>query len=160
MVAAPGHCDDHVGFWFEEERALFTGDAVLGEGSTVFTNLRTYMASLRKFLALAPAQLYPAHGRDIGGTDEGGASAAVAHIEAYIANRQAREDQVVAFLERAAGGGDAATLEDLVADIYAAYPKSLWPAAGNSLLLHMAKLEEESRVVGSRETGWRLAADD
>ena len=34
-VHTPGHALDHLCYWFEEEQALFTGDVVLGQGTTV-----------------------------------------------------------------------------------------------------------------------------
>lgn len=45
------HCQDHVAFVLEEEGSVFTGDCVLGCGSTVFTDLAVYMKSLESLLA-------------------------------------------------------------------------------------------------------------
>src|SRR5690606_17311008 len=83
-IHTPGHAEDHLCYWLEEERALFTGDVVLGAGTTVIPehggDLADYMASLRRLLALEPAVIYPAHGPAI--------RDAAKKIREYIAHRE------------------------------------------------------------------------
>ena len=59
----PGHAIDHLCFLLEEERALFTGDVVLGLGTTVIPlsggSMRAYLDSLRRILALDLQRIYP-----------------------------------------------------------------------------------------------------
>ena len=49
--------------WLDEEEALFTGDNVLGWGTTYVGDLWSYMRSLEKMSRLKPQRLYPAHGK-------------------------------------------------------------------------------------------------
>ncbi|WWD19194.1 hypothetical protein CI109_103652 [Kwoniella shandongensis] len=107
-LRTPGHTKDSVSLvMLEGEKGVFTGDTVLGAGTTQFEDLQSYMTSLRTLLALKPNVLYPAHGPHIPG-----APAARAHIETYIAHRQAREDQIVEVLKRFSGANATTTIED------------------------------------------------
>jgi glyoxylase-like metal-dependent hydrolase (beta-lactamase superfamily II) len=137
----PGHAPDHLCFVLEEERALFSGDNVLGVGTTVIPlrsgDLSDYMASLERMLAEAPRRIYPAHGPAI---EDGSGK-----IREYIAHRRTREAEILAAL------GDAPrSVGDLVAAVYAAYPASLHAAAAQSVGHHLRKLEREGRA---RSTG-------
>jgi len=63
----PGHSPDHVAFWHDASRGLYTGDLVIADGSVVIEasrggNLTEYLASLQRILELEPRQLFPAHG--------------------------------------------------------------------------------------------------
>jgi glyoxylase-like metal-dependent hydrolase (beta-lactamase superfamily II) len=137
-VHAPGHAEDHLCFWLAEERALFTGDVVLGVGTTVIPehggDLLDYMASLRRLLAREPEIIYPAHGPLIRN--------ATTKIREYIAHRELREAQILSLL--AEGVSDVA---EMVARIYADVPTFLHAAAGTSVRSHLRKLEREGRAV-------------
>ncbi|KAL3961150.1 hypothetical protein ACCO45_006267 [Purpureocillium lilacinum] len=58
----PGHAFDHMCFLLEEEKALFTGDNVLGHGFTVVEDLALYLQSLDYMAAQGCTIGYPAHG--------------------------------------------------------------------------------------------------
>jgi ribonuclease/clavin/mitogillin len=133
----PGHARDHLCFLLEEERALFSGDNVLGIGTTVIPaaggSLRQYMRSLDDLLREAPDRIYPAHGPRI---EDG-----VAKLREYIDHRNLRERQILDALR-----GGARRVPEVVGVVYAAYPVALHAAAGQSVTSHLLKLEEEGRV--------------
>jgi ribonuclease/clavin/mitogillin len=142
-IFTPGHAPDHLCFLLEEERNLFSGDNVLGVGTTVIPaesgDLGQYMNSLERVLDEAPNQIYPAHGPRI---DHG-----VEKIREYLEHRLSRELQVLAALE----AGDREAM-DMVKRIYVGYPESLHSAAAQSVTSHLKKLEREGRVLCDRES--------
>lgn len=137
-IHTPGHASDHLCFWLEEERALFTGDHVLGRGTTVVAHpdgdMSSYLASLAKIRDLDAARLYPGHGPVIDDP--------ATIVDGYIAHRLERERQV---LDAMPG-----TPEQLVAVIYSDVDPVLHPVAAMSVRAHLAKLAREGRA---REQG-------
>jgi len=148
-IFTPGHSPDHLCFLIEEEQNLFSGDNVLGIGTTVIPaesgNLGDYMDSLERILAENPHEIYPAHGPRIkNGTQK---------IEEYLSHRRDREQQVLDAL--AAGDQDAMTM---VRRIYVGYPESLYSAAAQSVTSHLKKLERDGRVQSNHDqTLWSPA---
>ncbi|HEY6875780.1 MAG TPA: MBL fold metallo-hydrolase, partial [Candidatus Dormibacteraeota bacterium] len=61
----PGHSADHLAFWLPADQAMFTGDLVLGQGSSMITypegDVAAYLRSLSRLAALKPAILFPGH---------------------------------------------------------------------------------------------------
>lgn len=137
-VPTPGHAADHCCFELAPDRAVFSGDHVLGRGTTVVAwpdgDMRAYLASLERVLALAPARLYPGHGPLV--TD------APARIAGYLTHRREREAQVLAAL--AAGDRTPAAV---VARVYADVDPALHPPAERSVRAHLDKLIQEGRVL-------------
>jgi glyoxylase-like metal-dependent hydrolase (beta-lactamase superfamily II) len=125
-------------FALREEKALFTGDHVMGWSTTVVTppdgDMAQYMASLRKLLARDDATLYPTHGGPIRDPKP--------FIQAYIDHRLEREAQIVGWLR---DGVD--TIPAMVARMYVDVDKRLHPAAARSVLAHLIQLEQEGRVI-------------
>jgi glyoxylase-like metal-dependent hydrolase (beta-lactamase superfamily II) len=136
-VATPGHSPDHVAFWSPEGSALFTGDAVLGRGTSVIDppegDLVAYLRSLRRMRELEPATIYPGHGPVV--------LRGVAKLDEYLEHRAMREGQV---LDALADGPR--SVEELVGAIYADYPSEVHELAGRSVLAHLLKLDAEGRV--------------
>ena len=138
----PGHAADHLCFVLEEEQALFSGDNVLGAGTTVIPgdrgDLLDYMQSLERLLAEQPGVIYPAHGPRIdAGTEK---------IREYIAHRIEREQQILAALR-----DGLSLITEIVARVYAAYPQALHAAARHSVCSHLLKLEREGRATRDGE---------
>ncbi len=143
-VATPGHAPDHAAFWAATDRALFTGDAVLGRGTSVIDppegDLVVYLRSLRRMRDLAPATIYPGHGPvAVRGT---------AKLDEYLEHRAMRERQVLEAL-----GKQARTTEELVATIYAEYPQEVHALAARSVLAHLLKLDAEGAVERTTKQG-------
>ena len=65
-VHTPGHTSDHMAFFEPGSGALFTGDAVLGRGTSFIDppggDLVAYLRSLKRMVALEPRTIYPGHG--------------------------------------------------------------------------------------------------
>jgi glyoxylase-like metal-dependent hydrolase (beta-lactamase superfamily II) len=137
-VYTPGHTSNHMCFGLSEEKALFTGDHVMGWSTTVVTppdgDMAAYMASLRKLLARGDAILYPTHGAPVRDPKP--------FIQAYIDHRLEREAQIVACLR-----DGIATIPDMVARMYVDTDKRLHPAAARSVLAHLIQMQQEGRVV-------------
>ncbi len=135
-IWTPGHAWDHLYWYMPEERALFTGDVVLGAGTTVIPpdgDLADYLASLRRLLTYDAAIIYPAHGPAIHSPRE--------KIESYLAHRALRDEQIVAGLR-----DGVRTISALVKRMYIDVPEFLHAAAAMSVAAHLRKLEREGTV--------------
>ena len=136
-VHTPGHTPDHLILVDGDSRSMFTGDMVLGRGTSVIDppegDLSAYVASLRRMLSLEPGALYPGHGPVV---PDGSAK-----LREYIDHREEREGQVLAALS-----GGPRTAAEIVPGIYAAYAEVFHPIAARSVLAHLLKLEAEGRV--------------
>jgi glyoxylase-like metal-dependent hydrolase (beta-lactamase superfamily II) len=134
VVHTPGHSADHVVLWAAAQGALFTGDAVLGRGTSVVDppegDLAAYLHSLRRMQALEPRVLYPGHGPTV--------FDAAAKLDEYVAHRTMRERQVVEALE-----AGPRTARDIVPGVYQEYSPELFPVAERQVLAHLLKLERE-----------------
>jgi glyoxylase-like metal-dependent hydrolase (beta-lactamase superfamily II) len=142
-IDAPGHTFDHAVFYLPEERALFTGDVILGEGTTVIAPpggaMRPYQQTLARLAAeFGDARLiYGGHGPVV--TD------APTKISEYIAHRQMREEQILSALR-----DGPSTIPDLVRRIYSPQRQVLWPAMARQILAHLIALESEGQVTARR----------
>ena len=136
VIATPGHTNEHV-CYFLRDGSLFTGDTILGSGTTAIFppdgDMSDYLASLRMLRSRGPRRIYPAHGPI--------REDAVALIDEYIAHRLQREAQIVDALAVAG-----ATIPQLRETIYPTLDVQLHRAAEIQLLAHLIKLRKEGRV--------------
>ncbi|WP_419934086.1 MBL fold metallo-hydrolase [Candidatus Palauibacter sp.] len=132
-LATPGHSADHLCYLLEPDGILFTGDLVLGEGSSMIVHpdgsVSAWLASLARLAALRPTRLLPGHGPAV---DD-----ASARLEACRAHRL---DRVA--LVRAALGSGARTLEQIRAGVYGDLPASHHRAAHLTIRAYLSYLEE------------------
>ncbi|CAF3403112.1 unnamed protein product [Rotaria sp. Silwood2] len=105
-IHPPGHTTDHLCYWLEEERALFSGDTILGQGTTEFEDLYDYLNSLKLILNLSPTKIYPGHGPVVENPRE-----TLAH---YISHRQQRSNQILDALKQSSDGLDPSEITKIV----------------------------------------------
>ncbi len=134
-IATPGHTAEHVCF-LAADGDLFTGDTILGSGTTTIFppdgDMTDYMSSLTRLRAASPRRILPGHGpihQD-----------APALIEHYIVHRLRREEQIVAALRTPS------TVPMLRASIYPDLLPALEHAAEIQLTAHLIKLARDGRV--------------
>ncbi len=137
-LATPGHAAEHVCF-LTANGVCFSGDLVLGEGSTFVPpdggSLAAYMESLRLVQAEEPNLICPGHGPWI--TDP------TAKLAEYVEHRQMRERRLLAALDRGERSREA-----LLAEVWDDVPEELVPAARLVMEAHLQKLAAEGRVPG------------
>lgn len=139
----PGHAGDHLAFLLAEDGAVFTGDLILGQGSSMVTypegDVAAYLRSLDRLADLQPRILFPGHWDPV--------TNAMGKIDEYRKHRLEREAQVLAEVKR--GGGTAA---DLTRRVYGDLDDKLLVAAEMTLRAHLRKLVDDGAVhVASQE---------
>jgi len=144
VVDAPGHTFDHVVFYLPDERALFTGDVILGEGSVVIAPPHGAMRPYQRTLARLADEFR--HARTIYGGHGPVVDDAQAKIAEYIAHRRLRERELIDAL----GLHGERTIPELVLWIYGDDRPVLMPAMARQMLAHLIALEGEGRVLARR----------
>ncbi|WP_060878559.1 MBL fold metallo-hydrolase [Streptomyces scabiei] len=141
VVPTPGHTADSLCFHLPADRAVLTGDTVLGRGTTVVAHpdgrLGDYLDSLRRLRSLTVDDgvhtVLPGHGPVL--EDAQGA------VEFYLAHRAHRLAQV----ETAVENGHR-TPDEVVTHVYADVDPSLWPAAELSVRAQLEYLTEHGLI--------------
>lgn len=124
-VYTPGHTSNHMCFQLQSEKALFTGDHVMGWSTSIISppdgDMKAYMESLEKLLERDDQVYWPTHGPAITDTD--------GHVRAFIEHRREREQQVLRCIDQ-----DIHIIGDMVPVMYKDTPEFMYPAAARSVL--------------------------
>lgn len=148
LIHTPGHSPDHLCFFDEIAGDLFCGDLVRSGGTIVIPasrggSLRQYLDSLRRVRELSPRRLLPGHGPIVDDP--------ASIIDQYLRHREEREAQIVEALRARVD-----TPEDIAARVYGHLPDAIAPAAAETVLAHLVKLQEEARASRSGNQ-WTLS---
>jgi glyoxylase-like metal-dependent hydrolase (beta-lactamase superfamily II) len=152
-VFTPGHTSNHMCFALREEKALFSGDHVMGWSTTVIAppdgDMAQYLASLEKLARRDDRIYYPTHGNPIREPQ--------AFVSKLIEHRHARERQIEACLKHGI-----TRIPDMVAVIYSEIDKKLHRAAAMSVLAHLRHMVANGRAatdgVPTAASTYRLAS--
>jgi glyoxylase-like metal-dependent hydrolase (beta-lactamase superfamily II) len=120
---------------------VFTGDLILGQGSSMVTypegDVAAYLRSLERLASLEPRMLFPGHWDPV--------IDATGKIAEYRKHRLDREAQILAEVRRGRG-----TAADLTHRVYGELDDKLMLAAEMTLRAHLRKLVDDGAV---RERG-------
>ncbi|KUF15463.1 MULTISPECIES: MBL fold metallo-hydrolase [Streptomyces] len=141
VVPTPGHTSDSLCFHLPADRAVLTGDTILGRGTTMVAHpdgrLGDYLDSLRRLRSLTVDDgvhtVLPGHGPVL--EDAQGA------VEFYLAHRANRLAQVETAVENGY-----VTSGEVVAHVYADVDRTLWPAAELSVRAQLDYLGEHGLI--------------
>jgi glyoxylase-like metal-dependent hydrolase (beta-lactamase superfamily II) len=146
-VHTPGHAPDHLCFFDEDDRTLYSGDLIVGAGTVVIPashggSLKDYLDSLGRVRALQPARILSGHGPAI--------LEPVDLIDRYVAHRAERERQILDVLS-----DGPATVARIVDRVYDRLAPPLTAVAGETVTAHLVKLGTEG-IVSERGGIWTL----
>ena len=136
-IHTPGHCSNHISYRLEQEKALFTGDHVMGWSTTVIAppdgNMNDYLNSLKKILHDENKIYWPTHGPSIKNPAK--------FVKELLKHREERELAIVDCIK---SGND--TIDKIVKKIYKNTNKNLHKAAGLSVLAHINRLINTGKI--------------
>ncbi len=142
-IYSPGHATNHLGYYLEEESALFCGDAVMGWSTTIVSppdgNMHDYMNTLRMLIARADKIYYPTHGAPI--------EQPKCFVQALYDHRLEREQQILECIKSGTH-----TINGMLPVIYSALDTSMYPAAARSLLASIESLLQAKRIKTNAKT--------
>ena len=151
-VYTPGHTSNHMCFALQEQKALFSGDHVMGWSTSIVSppdgDMSDYMDSLELLLDRDDVVYWPTHGPGI--------EEPKPHVRAFIQHRKEREQQIIDCLEQGIFN-----IREMVPAMYHDTPEFMYPAAARSVLAAMDNLVKKQRIVLASGAGlegeYRLA---
>ena len=141
ILHTPGHTTDSICIYLAEEQAIFTGDLILGTGSTVLSDYSEYLQSMSKLLQLTPLILYPGHGQPRVSAEK---------ITFDLNHRQNRQTQILEILVKNM------SLAEITEKVYGNIDNSLLPAAQQNTLLYLKHLQDKQIVFESTGNWYKL----
>lgn len=136
-VHTPGHLSNHLCFALEQEKALFSGDHIMGWSTTIVSppdgNMTDYLNSLEKLIARDDEIYYPTHGTYIENPRR--------FVSNILKHRLVREKTITKAIN--AGLDD---IPKMIKKIYPALPAKIYIAAECTVLAHLIRLIELGEV--------------
>ncbi len=137
-VHTPGHTAGHNCYWVEELGILFTGDNILGIGTSAIApppagDMEQYLQSLLRMRELQAKLFAPGHGPVVTATD--------AKVQELIDHRGVRDQQIIALIERGYTSD-----RQIRRALYPELQKGLRRAARGQLRAHLARMVGQGKV--------------
>jgi len=136
-VYTPGHTSNHMCFALKEEKALFTGDHVMGWSTSVIGppdgDMTDYMSSLELLLEREDEVYWPTHGTCIREVKN--------FVQAFIDHRLEREQQILKCVQQGVS-----QITEMVPIMYTETDPRMYGAAARSVLAAMVRLVATGQV--------------
>jgi glyoxylase-like metal-dependent hydrolase (beta-lactamase superfamily II) len=149
-VHTPGHTAGHNCYWVEELGILFTGDNILGIGTSAIApppagDMEQYLQSLLRMRELQAKLFAPGHGPVVTATE--------AKVQELIDHRGVRDQQIISLIERGYTSD-----RQIRRALYPELQKGLRRAARGQLRAHLARLVGQGKVTVEEDgKDWKVA---
>lgn len=149
-VHTPGHTAGHNCYFVEELGILFTGDNILGIGTSAIApppagDMEQYLQSLLRMRELQSKLFAPGHGPVV--------TATASKVQELIDHRAVRDQQILSLIERGY-----ATDRQIRNALYPEIQKGLRRAARGQLRAHLARLVGQGKVTVQEDgKDWKVA---
>lgn len=143
VLHTPGHASAHLCFYIPEEGILFSGDTILGYGTSIISppdgDMADYLETLHRLAAMEIKTICPSHGPVID-------KRAPERIRWYIDHRLMREERVLDALKSGLSSIRAITKAIYNEEDFQLHGRDLQPRAERTVKAHLEKLEKDGLV--------------